>query len=96
MNEKSPKQLLQDKRFRRHGISLTRATMSNWLIKVAMLCQPLLPLIKQEIRSRPLINADESSFQVMKEQNRKNTSKSYKKIIAKNYSSLNTTDNDVV
>jgi len=67
----------QEKRFRRHGITLTRATMSNWLIKVADLCTPLLPLMKQEIRSGPLINADESSFQVMKEPNRKNTSKSY-------------------
>jgi len=67
----------QEKRFRRHGITLTRATMSNWLIKVAALCQPLLPLMQQEIRSGPLINADESSFQVMKEPNRKNTSKSY-------------------
>jgi len=67
----------QEKRFRRHGITLTRATMSNWLIKVADLCSPLLPLMRQEIRSGPLINADESSFQVMKEPNRKNTSKSY-------------------
>jgi len=67
----------QEKRFRRHGIDLTRATMSNWLIKVAALSRPLLPLMKQEIRSGPLINADESSFQVMKEPNRKNTSKSY-------------------
>jgi len=33
--------------------------------------------MRQEIRSGPLINADESSFQVMKEPNRKNTSKSY-------------------
>jgi transposase len=67
----------QEKRFRRHGITLTRATMSNWLIKVAALCQPLIPLMQQEIRSGPLINADESSFQVMKEPNRENTSKSY-------------------
>jgi transposase len=67
----------QEKRFRRYGITLTRATMSNWLIKVAVLCQPLLPLMQQEIRSGPLINADESTFQVMKEPNRKNTSKSY-------------------
>jgi len=67
----------QEKRFRRHGITLTRATMSNWLIKVADLCSPLLPLMQEEIRSGPLINADESSFQVMEEPNRKNTSKSY-------------------
>ena len=51
--------------------------MSNWLIKVADLCSPLLPLMQEEIRSGPLINADESSFQVMEEPNRKNTSKSY-------------------
>ena len=67
----------QEKRFRRQGIILTRATMSNWLVKVAALCRILLPLMIQEIRSGPLINADESSFQVMKEPNRKNTSKSY-------------------
>jgi len=67
----------QEKRFRRHGITLTRATMSNWLMKVAYLCSLLLPLMRQEIRSGPLVNADESSFQAMKEPNRKNTSKSY-------------------
>jgi len=45
----------QEKRFRRYGITLTRATMSNWLIKVADLCAPLLLLMQQEIRSGPLI-----------------------------------------
>ena len=67
----------QERQFSRLGIDLPRATMSNWMIRVADRCQPLMPLLRQEIRSGPLINADETILQVLNEPNRKNTTKSY-------------------
>ena len=41
------------------------------LIRAADRCQPLMPLLRQEIRSGPLNNADETIFQVMNEPGRK-------------------------
>ena len=67
----------QEKQFSRLGIDLPRATMANWMIRVADRCQPLMPLLRQEVRSGPLINADETTLQVMNELGRKNTTKSY-------------------
>ncbi len=67
----------QENQFSRLGIDLSRATMANWMIRVADRCQPLMPLLRQEIRSGPLINADETTLQVMNEPDRKNTTKSY-------------------
>ena len=67
----------QESQFSRLGIDLPRATMANWMIRVADRCQPLIPLLRQEIRSGPLINADETILQVLNEPNRKNTTKSY-------------------
>ena len=67
----------QESHFSRLGIDLPRATMANWMIRVADRCQPLIPLLRQEIRSGPLINTDETILQVLNEPNRKNTTKSY-------------------
>ncbi len=67
----------QEKIFDRLGVDLSRATMSNWVIAVAEACQPLLSLMEKDIRSGPLINADETPLQVLKEPGRSNTSKSY-------------------
>lgn len=67
----------QEKIFSRIGVDLSRATMSNWMVKAALCCSPLVELLQNEIRSGPLINMDESPLQVLKEPGRKNTSKSY-------------------
>jgi len=67
----------QEKIFDRIGVDLSRATMSSWVVRVAEACQPLLMLMEKELRSGPLINADETPLQVMKEPGRSNTSKSY-------------------
>ncbi len=67
----------QEKIFDRMGVDLSRATMSNWVVTVAQSCRPLLLLMAKEIRSGPLINADETPLQVLKEPGRSNTSKSY-------------------
>lgn len=67
----------QQKIFERLGIELPRATMANWGIAAAERCRPLIDLLKNEIRSGPFINIDESPLQVLNEPGRANTTKSY-------------------
>ena len=67
----------QEKIFDRLGVEIPRATMCGWAIKVADQCKVLLQMIGNGIRSGPLINIDETPFQVMKEQGRANTTKSH-------------------
>jgi len=67
----------QHKVFDRLGIELSRAVMSQWMVKAARSCAGLLSLLQNEIHSGPLINIDESPFQVLNEPGRRNTSKSY-------------------
>jgi len=67
----------QEKMFERIGVEISRASMANWAIQVAEKCQPLVELLKNGIRSGPLINIDETTVQVLKEPGRANTTKSY-------------------
>ena len=67
----------QQKIFGRLGIELSRSTMANWVVNASRQCQPLIELIAKEIRSGPLINIDETPYQVLNEPGRRNTSKSY-------------------
>jgi transposase len=67
----------QQKIFSRLDVDLSRATMANWMIQAAGCCKPVVELLQREIRSGPVINIDESPFQVLKEPGRSNTSKSY-------------------
>ena len=67
----------QQKIFDRLGIELSRAVMSQWMVKSAQRCAGLMDLLQNALLSGPLINIDESPFQVLKEPGRRNTSKSY-------------------
>ena len=67
----------QQKIFNPFDAELSRATMANWMIQAASCCKPVIELLHREIRSGPVINIDESPFQVLKEPGRSNTSKSY-------------------
>jgi transposase len=67
----------QQKILGRLGIELSRATMANWMIQSAVGCQPIIDLLQREIRGGPMVNIDESPFQVLKEPGRRDTSKSY-------------------
>ena len=67
----------QEGQFKRLGVDISRATMCNWLIKVATSCDPLLELLHRDIRSGPLINVDETTVQVLAEPGRAPTTKSY-------------------
>lgn len=67
----------QEAQFVRMGIELGRATMCNWMVKVAARCAPLLSLMRDEIRAGPLINVDETTLQVLDEPGRDPTTDSY-------------------
>ena len=67
----------QQKIFGRLGIDLSRATMANWVVKASQQCRPLIDLLEKEIRGGPIINVDETPYQVLNEPGRHNTSKSY-------------------
>lgn len=67
----------QEKQFERLGIELDRTNMSSWAMRVSEQCEPLMGMLKNEILSGPLINIDETTVQVMGEENRPDTSKSY-------------------
>ncbi len=67
----------QQKIFSRLDVDISKSTMANWMIQAAGCCQPIIELLQQEIRSGPVINIDESPFQVLKEPGRSDTAKSY-------------------
>jgi transposase len=67
----------QEKQFERLGVELNRTSMSSWAMKVADRCGPLMEMLHSEILSGPLINADETTVQVLEEPGRSSTSKSY-------------------
>jgi transposase len=67
----------QEKLFARLGVEIGRATMSNWAIKAAEACMPLLNLIRDEILAGKLINIDETTLQVLVEPGRTPTATSY-------------------
>ena len=62
---------------RRLDIDLSRQTMSGWLMQLQSQLEPLCGLLLQELNDYPLIAIDETTLQVMREPDRKNTSKSY-------------------
>ncbi len=67
----------QEKQFIRIGVDIPRQSMSNWAMTVADSCQPLMDLLLEDVRGGPLINADETTVQVLNEPGRKATQKSY-------------------
>ena len=56
----------QEAMFAQAGISVTRATLSNWLIKSADLRGPLIKLMEADINDYDIAYADETSLQVLK------------------------------
>lgn len=67
----------QEKQFLRHNIKISRSSMSIWALKLYEKCYPLQDLLFRESRSGPVIQIDETSFQVLDEQGRKPSTKSY-------------------
>jgi len=67
----------QAKQFSRLGIELSRSTLVSWAMTVAKACEPLVGLFKEEILAHNIVNIDETTVQVLQEENRANTSTSY-------------------
>ena len=67
----------QEAMFAEAGISVTRGTLSKWLIQSANLLTPLVKLMEADIQSHDIAFADETSLQVLKEKDRLPTQKSY-------------------
>ena len=68
----------QEKEWETLGLSLSRATMSNWLLAVYRdWLSHVVGHLKQELLKQEYLHIDETRVQVLKEPGRKNTSDSY-------------------
>ena len=67
----------QAKIFQRMGVDLCRATLASWVIRMGDLVTPLLAHFLAQIRNGDYVQADETPFQVLKEDGKRATSKSY-------------------
>jgi transposase len=67
----------QERQFTRLGADICRTSMCRWTMRVAEACIPLKNMLRQEILSGPLINADETRLQVLKEPGRSAQTESY-------------------
>ena len=61
----------------RIGMELSRATLSNWMIKLGILILPLINLLRDYLLASGYIQMDETTVQVLNEKDRPATSKSY-------------------
>ena len=57
----------QEALFKQHGIELNRKTMSEWMIKTSALFKPLVNRLHQALLTQPVIQADESTLNVLNE-----------------------------
>jgi transposase len=67
----------QEKHFERMGITLGRSVLSNWMLKGADWLELIYGVMKQELLSREVLAADETTLQVLKEPGRAAETKSY-------------------
>jgi transposase len=67
----------QERMFKRFGLEISRQDMANWAMAVAAKLRGLIELMKDELLSAPYLHCDETWFQVMGEDDRPDTSKSY-------------------
>jgi transposase len=67
----------QETIFKRIGVILTRQSMARWLVAVSQKLMPLYNLLQDELLSKDYLQMDETTVQVLKEDGKKATSKSY-------------------
>jgi len=67
----------QEKQFERIGVTISRQDMSNWQQQAYEKLAPLFTLLKETVKSGPVIQMDETTVQVMGEEGREDTQKSY-------------------
>lgn len=65
----------QSEIWKRIGVDLNRATLSNWVVKAGRLCAPLIKLLHSHIVASPYVQADETHVTLL--QSAKTRQKSY-------------------
>ena len=67
----------QEKQFERIGVVISRQDMCNWQQQVYEKLSPLFALLKEAVKSGPVLQMDETPVQVIREEGRDYTQKSY-------------------
>jgi transposase len=68
----------QEQEWKRHGIMLSRQTMSNWLIKATEdWLEPIYDMLHETLCCRDVLHADETTLQVLREPGKTAQSRSY-------------------
>ncbi|MEN8132076.1 MAG: IS66 family transposase [Pseudomonadota bacterium] len=67
----------QETILQRIGVNIPRATLANWMIRAGMLIQPLINLLRDRLLAYDIIQMDETTVQVLKEDGKVAQSKSY-------------------
>lgn len=63
--------------FDRFGVDVSRSTLSHWMMKSAELLTPLYQAMRRQLLTEPILHADETTFQVLKEPDKAAQAKSY-------------------
>jgi transposase len=63
--------------FQRIGVELSRATLAHWMVRMGILIQPLMNLLRDQLLDYDIIQMDETPVQVLKEPGKTASSKSY-------------------
>ena len=67
-----------EQEFNRQGLRLSRQTMANWLLNISeKWLRPVYDTLREQLCREPVLHADETTLQVLKEPGRSSTSKSY-------------------
>ncbi len=67
----------QETILQRIGVDIPRATLANWMIKVGILIQPLINLLRDQLLVYDILQMDETTVQVLNEPDKAAQSKSY-------------------
>ena len=67
----------QETILQRIGVDIPRATLANWMIRAGTLIQPLINLLQDRLLAYDIIQMDETTVQVLKEDGKAAQSKSY-------------------
>jgi len=67
----------QEKLYEQVGADVSRQDMSNWQQQVYQKLSPLFDVLKETVKTGPVIQMDETTVQVMGEEEREDTQKSY-------------------
>jgi len=67
----------QSKQFKRIGVDLSRSTLAFWMIRCGELIQALCNLMQEQLCQHPVLQMDETTLQVLKEEGKAASSQSY-------------------